>query len=151
MDKIDELRLQQGYADKNIFVITNDPDSLMIVSQQSDIDLRYPEGSWFEQVKSFLGGDEPIRGAFKHMGFTREEALEYYNEVENGGILLFVNRKKDQPLNHQEVGNRESYVDPNIGSNMVAKNLHSATTDDTLETNGLRQDLLDEDLFDNRN
>jgi len=119
---------------KNIFVVTNDLDSLMIVRRQSGIVLRYPESSWFEQFISFLGGDGPIRVAFKHMGFTREEALQYYNAVENFGIPLFVSRKKDQRLNHQEVGIQESYIVPNTDSNMVANNLHSAT-DGTLETN----------------
>ena len=44
LNKIDELKAQ-GYAEEDIYVVTNDADSLTIVRGQTDVDLRSRMGT----------------------------------------------------------------------------------------------------------
>ncbi|MEI4769810.1 YsnF/AvaK domain-containing protein [Psychrobacillus sp. FJAT-51614] len=92
MDKINELKLE-GYVEDDIYVVTNDKDSLSIVRGQTDVDLSSVDGNWLDKFMAFLSGDEPVRAAFLNMGFTNEEADRYYNEVKNGSILLYVDKE----------------------------------------------------------
>ena len=92
LNKIDELKAQ-GYTEEDIYVVTNDADSLTIVRGQTDVDLRSSDGNWLDRFMAFLSGDEPVRAAFTNMGFTEEESSRYYNEVKNGNILLYVDRE----------------------------------------------------------
>ena len=91
LHKIEELK-SQGYLEEDIYVVTNDADSLSIVRGQTDVDLKSSEGSWLDRFMAFLSGDEPVKVAFTQMGFTDEESSRYYNEVKNGSILLYVDR-----------------------------------------------------------
>lgn len=116
LNKIAKLKMQ-GYSENHIYVVANDIDSLPTVRRQTHVNIRVPEGSWLDQLKSFLDGDEPVTGAFKHMGFSKEEALRFYKEVKSGGILLYVNHKHEKRFNHQEVGIQDHYVNPNLPLN----------------------------------
>ena len=92
LDKINELKLE-GYVEDDIYVVTNDKDSLSIVRGQTDVDLTSVDGNWLDKFMAFISGDEPVRAAFLNMGFTDEEAERYYSEVKNGGILLYVDKE----------------------------------------------------------
>ena len=170
LNKIDKLR-EQGYAENQIYVVTDDVDSLTNALGQTHVNLRDPEGSWLDQFRSFLAGDEPTRGAFKLMGFTKGEALRYYNDVNDGYILLFVDNENNIRFNHQEVGIQDSYVDPNLGSNLIVNDYNNTfPNQDRLNVDDVppkllnvneekivepaelhEHELLDEDLYLNRN
>ena len=92
LNMIEEYKAQ-GYAEEDIYVVTNDADSLTIVRGQTDVDLRSSDGNWLDRFTAILSGDEPVRAAFTNMGFTEEESSRYYNEVKNGNILLYVSRE----------------------------------------------------------
>ena len=91
LDKINELRLE-GYIDDDIYVVTDDKESLSIVRGQTAVELDSVEGSWLDKFKAFLMGDEPVRAAFSQMGFSDEESERYYSELKSGGILLYVDK-----------------------------------------------------------
>lgn len=91
LDKINELKLE-GYVDDDIYVVTDDKESLSIVRGQTGVELESVEGNWLDKFKAFLMGDEPVRAAFSQMGFNDEESERYYSEVKNGGILLYVDK-----------------------------------------------------------
>lgn len=91
IDKINELKLE-GYVEEDIYVVSNDKDSLSIVRGQTDVDLSTVEGNWLDKFMAFMSGDEPVRAAFLKMGFTAEESDRYYNEVKSGSILLYVDK-----------------------------------------------------------
>ena len=91
LDKIDELKLE-GYVESDIYVVTNNRDSLSIVRGQTAVELESVEGNWLDKFKAFLTGDEPVRAAFSQMGFSDMDSERYYSEVKNGGILLYVDK-----------------------------------------------------------
>ncbi|NYF24443.1 YsnF/AvaK domain-containing protein [Sporosarcina sp. JAI121] len=135
LNKIDELKAQ-GYSDNDIYIVTNDADSLLIVRGETDVDLRSPEGNWMDKFIAFLSGDEPVKGAFTNMGFTEEESNRYFNEVKAGGILLYVDREYGElyPGTDYQAG----YTDLNIGSNLVVDDYDN--TNIAMNSNGLETD-----------
>jgi len=118
LNKIDELKIQ-GYSDNDIYIVTNDADTLSIVRGETDIDLRTPEGNWLDKFIAFLSGDEPVKGAFTNMGFTEEESNRYFNEVKAGGILLYVDQEYGDLYGNSRTEFQTGYTDPNIGSNLI--------------------------------
>lgn len=92
IDKISELKLE-GYVEKDIYVVTNDKDSLSIVRGNTDVDLSTMEGNWLDKFMAFISGDKPVQSAFVNMGFTDEESDRYYREVKSGNILLYVDKE----------------------------------------------------------
>ncbi|CAM3062795.1 general stress protein [Filibacter tadaridae] len=118
LDEIAELKLQ-GYSENDMYVITNDKDTLKIVRGLTDVELRTSEDNWFDRFKAFLNGDEPVMQVFSQMGFTEDESSRYYDEVKNGSILLYVEKEEVKTLDDTQLNFREGYIDPNIGSNLI--------------------------------
>jgi len=118
LNKIDELKMQ-GYSDDDIYIVTNDADRLSIVREETDVDLRTPEGNWMDKFMAFLSGDEPVKGAFTKMGFSEEESNRYFNEVKAGGILLYVDKEYGNYYEKPRMEYQAGYTDPNIGSNLI--------------------------------
>ena len=116
LNKIDELKVE-GYSEEDIYVVTNDEDSLSIVRGQTDVDLKSAEANWLDKFIAFLSGDEPVRAVFSDIGLTEEESSRYYNEVKNGGILLYVDQDYGRPSEERQNEFLDSYVDPNLGAN----------------------------------
>ena len=128
LSKIDELKTE-GYLEEDIYVVTNDEDSLSIVRGQTDVDLESLKGNWVDRFMAFLSGDEPVRAAFTDMGFTEEESSRYYNEVKNGNILLYVDRNYNSLIHDRESEFISGDTDPNLGSNLTVNHFDSDRTD----------------------
>ena len=105
--------------ENDICIVTNDMDTLSIVHGLTDVDLRSSEGTWLDRFKAFLSGDEPVQVAFSHMGFTEEESFHYYDEVTNGGFLLYVDQEFANLNKSRHAEFPLGYTDPNIGSNLT--------------------------------
>jgi len=117
LDKIAELK-NFGYKENDIYVITNNLDTLSIVRGLTDVDLKSSEGNWLDRFIAFLSGDETVKSAFNHMGFTEEESARYYHAVKNGGLLLYVDQEYAK-LMQQKTDFQSGYTDPHIGSNFT--------------------------------
>lgn len=121
LEKIESLT-SQGFAEDDIYVVTNDTQSLSIVRGRTDVDLKSSEGGWMDRFMAFISGDEPVMAAFTNMGFTEEESAVFYNEVKRGRILLYVdyNHFAHEPIaSHQAGGFVNEQVDPNLGANLT--------------------------------
>ena len=90
--KIEELKAQ-GAREEDMYVMANDKDQISMVRGRTDVDYKSTEGNWMDKFMGFLSGNEPVREAFSGMGVDEEEADRYYREVQNGKILLFVDRE----------------------------------------------------------
>lgn len=118
--KIEELKAQ-GSSENDMFVMARDKDQISMVRGRTDVDYKSSEGNWMDKFKGFLSGDEPTREAFSGMGLDSQETDRYYQEVQNGKILLFVDREfgasyeGDAPYDNSTYSNtgsgRPGYVD----------------------------------------
>ena len=119
LSKIKELK-GEGYVENDIYVVTNDRDSLSIVRGQTDVDLVAAEGNWLDKFIAFMSGDEPVRAAFHQMGFTEEESQVYYDEVKNGAILLYVDKEYGTIYDNKHLDLGSGYTGANIESSDAA-------------------------------
>ncbi len=113
--KIVELK-NQGYGEKDIHAFSREEDNISMLRGQTDVELHGDYGeNWFEGFHKLLDFEAPGINVFKTMGYSEEEAAHQFDEVENGGIALFVEGGKLQkadssaaigrsgdPLNNQD-------------------------------------------------
>lgn len=90
--KIEEMKAQ-GSSEDDMYVMARDKDQISMVRGRTDVDYKSSEGNWMDKFMGFLSGNESSREAFAGMGVDDAEADRYYNEVQNGKILLFVDRE----------------------------------------------------------
>ena len=90
--KIEELK-STGSREEDMYVMARDKDQISMVRGRTDVDYKSSEGNWMDKFMGFLSGDDSTREAFSGMGLDKEETDRYYNEVQNGKILLFVDRE----------------------------------------------------------
>lgn len=148
MTKIEELKTQ-GFSEHDIYVITNDKDSLSMVHGRTDVELKSSEANWMDKFKAYMTGDEPVKAAFTNMNFTEEESTRYYNEVKNGGILLCVDNDYDHlstqddgmvnnenHLRSHDVGMENDHLTRGVDSNLTDKNTdRTPGFDNSMDTN----------------
>ncbi|WP_033543970.1 YsnF/AvaK domain-containing protein [Planococcus sp. CAU13] len=120
--KIEELKAT-GSREEDMYVMARDKDQISMVRGRTDVDYKSSEGNWMDKFMGFLSGDDSTREAFSGMGLDKEETDRYYNEVQNGKILLFVDREfganyeGKAPYDNQTYGNtgaasRSNMTDP---------------------------------------
>lgn len=92
LSKIEEMKAS-GSREEDMYVMARNEDQISMVRGRTDVDYKSSEGSWMDKFMGFLSGNEPTREAFSNMGVDDGEADRYYNDVQNGKILLFVDRE----------------------------------------------------------
>lgn len=90
--KIEELKTE-GTSEDHMYVMARDKEQISMVRGRTDVDYKSTEGGWKDKFMGFLSGNEPVREAFNNLGVDGDEADRYYNEVQNGKILLFVDKE----------------------------------------------------------
>lgn len=91
LHKISELKAQ-GYKEEDMYVIAKHNDQLSMVQGQTDVHLNVQEDDdMMGKFKSFISGEDSTRDAFKQMGLGNGEADDYYRQVEDGKLVLYVN------------------------------------------------------------
>ena len=113
--KIEELKTQ-GTSENHMYVMAQDKDQISMVRGRTDVDYKSAEGGWMDKFKGFLSGNEPVREAFSNLGVNGDEADRYYNEVQNGKILLFV----DQEFGDNYTESSRNYTDDTQGKSTLA-------------------------------
>ncbi|PSL34304.1 uncharacterized protein (TIGR02271 family) [Planomicrobium soli] len=109
--KIEELKAQ-GATEDHMYVMARDEDQLSMVRGRTDVDYKAAEVGWKDKFMGFLSGNEPVRQAFAGMGVDEHEADRYYHEVQNGKILLFVDRDYDSTTQSTETPQNAAYGTP---------------------------------------
>ncbi|HLR21666.1 MAG TPA: general stress protein [Tissierellaceae bacterium] len=87
--RINELK-DLGYKEEDMYVITQEEDNVSMLKGYTDVIIKEEDHSIFERFKSFLQGEESIYDAFRRLGLEKDEKKYYYNEVQNGRLLLLV-------------------------------------------------------------
>lgn len=94
LQRIADLKMQ-GYDDDDMFVVVKDEDDISILKARSDVDVKTSPRNWLDRFMAFLTGDEPVKEGLLRLGMSDEEANRYCREVENGNLLLYIDRNSD--------------------------------------------------------
>lgn len=149
--KIEELKAT-GSREEDMYVMARDKDQISMVRGRTDVDYKSSEGNWMDKFMGFLSGDDSTREAFSGMGLDKDESDRYYNEVQNGKILLFVDREfgasyeGKAPYDNQTYGNTGA-----AGSNMTNPTTPGYVDTGVVAKDGMTVDTNDQnDVYYNR-
>lgn len=90
--KIDELEAQ-GVDASDIYAVAQEENDISMVRGQTNVDVRSAGGNWFDRFVGFITGEEPVREAMRNMGLSGPDMDRYYQEIGDGGILLYVDKE----------------------------------------------------------
>ncbi|WHY81942.1 YsnF/AvaK domain-containing protein [Siminovitchia fortis] len=121
--KVEELETQ-GYDASDIYAVAKDEDDVSMVRGRTNIDVKSKGGNWFDRFVGFITGEEPVREALHNAGLDGPEMDDYYHEIDNGGILLYVDK---------EYGRIHDSLEEHMNDNPM--NVHNADTEMHTESN----------------
>ncbi|TCI25869.1 hypothetical protein EVJ27_04270 [Exiguobacterium sp. SH3S2] len=113
MDKVNELK-KAGEAEKNMHVVAKRNGEISALRDHTDVNAEsgIRDVNWLDRVKAFLHGSDRIRDELRNMGLSDAEAEEYYSAIDDGKLLLYVDKhsyerypnmyKKDSELDHDQ-------------------------------------------------
>ncbi|MEK3888159.1 general stress protein [Bacillus sp. FSL K6-3431] len=125
--KIQELKIQ-GYEADDIYAVAQGEKEISMLRGQTDVDVQSSEEvdvGWLDKFIAFLSGEEPVREALEKMGASDAEVKRYYQEIQNGNILLYVD--KDYGVLYASGANIVKPADPNLGPNPLNPPLDPST------------------------
>lgn len=104
IDEVKKLE-REGYDSSDIYVVVKDAHTRTLLRGRTNIDVRTPEDSWLERFVGLLTGDQSIRGELSQLGLSKQEINQYFHDIDNGGILLYVNNDEDQAVDSSNLTN----------------------------------------------
>jgi hypothetical protein len=135
LTKITELKAQ-GHDVRDMYVVTKADDNISMLRGQTDVELLgAADGNWLNRFKLFLSGEEPVLDAFSHMGFSKQQSRSYYNEVENGGVALFL-EYGGGAINNQSAGQHSIEMDSSSERSLSGEPLDGQDENQQMVDNG---------------
>ncbi|MFD1029948.1 general stress protein [Metaplanococcus flavidus] len=101
LQQIEKLK-DEGYSESDMYIMTQEDDQLSMIQGETNIDSYAEQGNWMDSFTAFLTGNKQIEFAFENMQLTQQQINNYYKDLENGRLLLYVN--KDYEARFDEVG-----------------------------------------------
>ncbi|MEK4081927.1 DUF2382 domain-containing protein [Solibacillus sp. FSL K6-1126] len=97
--EMDRLRAQ-GYGEEDMYIVSNRNDQLSMYRNSKGYSTNtdgygtdYKEGSWWDRFKAFMMGEDLVRDQhFTQMGISEDERNRYYDELQAGKYLLYVDK-----------------------------------------------------------
>ncbi|KOS67110.1 hypothetical protein AEA09_14750 [Lysinibacillus contaminans] len=91
-EEMDRLRAQ-GYGEEDMYIVSNHNEQLSMYRGSTSYVNETKEGSWWDRFKAFMMGEDLVRDQyFAQMGLTDEERNRYYDELQAGKYLLYVDK-----------------------------------------------------------
>ncbi|MCG3088096.1 general stress protein [Sporosarcina cyprini] len=87
--KINELD-HKGIDPSRIFVIAKEETAVSALRHRTSEEIQSEPSSWFDQFIGFLSGEDRIETMLVEAGFDSSEAKQYYEEVEMGKYLVYI-------------------------------------------------------------
>lgn len=81
---------KEGWPEENIFVIVKDEGRLTMLQNRSDAEVQSADSSWSDRFIGFLTGENPVRRMVDKLQLGAQETEMYYRQIEDGGMLLYV-------------------------------------------------------------
>lgn len=122
MKRVDELKTE-GWNEDDIYVVVKNDDQLTMVRSRTDAEIKSADDSWWDRFMGFVSGEDHVRRMVDNLEFGTEDTLKYYQEIEQGGMLLYVDSGE---ANRHYMDNTDFYgrsgnsTDTNLGANRVA-------------------------------
>ncbi|MBB4823464.1 uncharacterized protein (TIGR02271 family) [Sporosarcina luteola] len=120
--KVDELKAQ-GIAEDNIYVVSKNDSDISMVRSRTSADIQTTEEeSWLEKFMDFITGKDHVHGMLHHLGLSDADVDRYYQDIENGGLLLYVDQGEASAYyeeNEASFGMTDLGSDQNLGANAV--------------------------------
>lgn len=91
--KIEEIE-QQGYAESDLHIISQDASQLESIQNQSEAEIE-EAGSFKDKFKGFITGEGSVREGIKDLGLSEKETERYTADVARGGILVYVDAERE--------------------------------------------------------
>ncbi|MGN7478721.1 DUF2382 domain-containing protein [Solibacillus silvestris] len=90
--EMDRLRAQ-GYGEEDMYIVSNRNEQLSMYRGSTSYENDTKEGSWWDRFKAFMMGEDLVRDQyFTQMGLTDEERIRYYDDLQAGKYLLYVDK-----------------------------------------------------------
>lgn len=121
MTRVDELKTE-GWKEDDIYVVVKNDDQLTMVRSRTDAEIKSADDSWWDRFMGFVSGEDHVRRMVESLEFGTEDTLKYYQEIEQGGMLLYVDSGE---ANRHYMDNTDFYgrggnsTDTNLGANRV--------------------------------
>lgn len=148
LSKVTELKAQ-GYKESDMYVIGRDNDSFSMVQNQTDVHVdkagEQQDQGFMGKFMSSLAGESSSLEAFNGMGLDRDESEEYYRQVQNGKLVLYVDSDYGDSYDRYSAGYSNSSgagstFDSNEKSGSTFKN--DSTFGSTSGTSGITDNSL---------
>lgn len=118
--KVEELKAE-GYMEHQIFVIAKSENDVKMLQSRTDAEIQTTHESWLDKFMDFMTGEDRVRSMMDSLGFSENEKAGFYQDVNNGSMLLYVDESSDIHGQPQGVGTHfgigENAGDPNLGAN----------------------------------
>lgn len=119
MNRVDQLK-REGWPEDDIYVVVKNDDQLTMVRSRTDAEIKSADDSWWDRFMGFVSGEDHVRRMVDSLEFETEDTLKYYQEIEQGGMLLYVDSGE---ANRHYMDNTDFYgrdgksTDVNLGAN----------------------------------
>ncbi|WP_313237797.1 YsnF/AvaK domain-containing protein [Sporosarcina ureae] len=119
VNRLDELK-REGWPEDDIYVVVKNDDQLTMVRSRTDAEIKSADDSWWDRFMGFVSGEDHVRRMVENLDFGKEDTMEYYRDIEQGGMLLYVDSGE---ANRHYMDNTDFYgrdgksTDVNLGAN----------------------------------
>ncbi|AXH99998.1 DUF2382 domain-containing protein [Sporosarcina sp. PTS2304] len=119
INRVEELK-REGWPEDDIYVVVKNDDHLTMLRSRTDAEIKSADDSWWDRFMGFVSGEDHVRRMVDNLNFGAEDTTKYYNEIEQGGMLLYVDSGE---ANRHYMDNTDFYgrsrngSDINLGAN----------------------------------
>ncbi|MBB4823456.1 hypothetical protein HNO89_000676 [Sporosarcina luteola] len=113
ISKIKELQ-RKGVKEEDMYIVMKDDLAVAELKSRTSQDIHDTPSSLFERFLGFMAGEDNVRSMLEDAGFTDDEAKLYFDAVQDGAILLYINGtvNKDSVLEQVADDSRYGGYDP---------------------------------------
>lgn len=123
INKIKDLK-SQGYHESDLHVLVRDYSVINLIDDQSDVHT-HEANSMGSKFKSMFSGEEAVRSELGKLDLDTETKDAYQRDLENGGILLYTDRRIEGKESHTSNVSSNRYSDEIYTNEVPREEQHS--------------------------
>ncbi|EPE63229.1 hypothetical protein L479_00435 [Exiguobacterium sp. S17] len=87
--KIEQLS-QDGYDEKDIYVVARDKDNVSLVKRNTDAKVEEASASWMQKFAGVAEGEQEVKRALLDLGLADDDVNKAYGDIMDGGYALIL-------------------------------------------------------------